>query len=67
MMVFWKSLLTARLYSHGFQKRLIFSYEKVKTLISYLIGKFVEYNNFQIKLMLHETIRNDDFSRNTAL
>ena len=36
-------------------------------MISYLIGKFAEYNNFQIKVMLHETIRNDDFSRNTAL
>ena len=26
-----QSFLTARVYSHGFQKRLIFSYEKVKT------------------------------------
>ena len=62
-----QSLLTAKVYSHGFQKCLIFSYEKVNTLIAYLIGKFVEYKNFQIKVVLHKTIRNDEFWRNTAL
>ena len=41
-----QSLLTVRVYSHSYQKRLIFSYEKVK-----LFGKFVEYYD----LVLSET------------
>ena len=37
-----QSLLTVRVYSHGYQKRLIFAHEKLK---HNLFGKFVEYYN----------------------
>ena len=35
-----QSLLTVRVYSHGYQKRLKFAHEKSK---HNLLGKFVEY------------------------
>ena len=37
-----QSLMTVRVYSHGYQKRLIFAHEKSK---HNLFGKFVEYYN----------------------